>query len=194
MTELPLTARNLRWLMAQKNTNPNDLSEAIRLAGQNVPQPTLFRILTGESRDPRTSTLQPVAEYFGITVNQMREWDFEGRGWPLKDEIPHAQKSEPGYSASIRALLKALLLAEKEGRLSEDLMVAILKMITAAAPQVQPDKYQDIDLSHSRLEGLYQKQAIVDNRDNLKVQQEKKTKSNQKMKPDEAETHQEKTK
>lgn len=40
-----------------------------------VPQPTIFRILTGESNDPRTKTLQPLAMHFGITVADLRDRD-----------------------------------------------------------------------------------------------------------------------
>ncbi len=37
-----------------------------------VPQSTINRILSGVSRDPKTGTLQPLADYFGVTVAQLR--------------------------------------------------------------------------------------------------------------------------
>lgn len=65
-----LIGRNLEWLMAARKTNPYDLQRAT-----GVPQPTIHRILTGESSDPRTKTLEPLAEYFGVTVAELRDRD-----------------------------------------------------------------------------------------------------------------------
>jgi len=62
--------KNLEWLIAQRNTNPYELQRAT-----GVPQPTIHRILTGESNDPRTKTLQPLADYFGVPVADLRERD-----------------------------------------------------------------------------------------------------------------------
>lgn len=65
-----LIAKNLEWLITQKRTNPYELQRAT-----GVPQPTIHRILTGESSDPRTKTLQPLADYFQVTVAEMRDRD-----------------------------------------------------------------------------------------------------------------------
>lgn len=62
--------KNLGWLLSSRNTNPNSLAEAT-----GVPQPTIHRILTGESADPRTKTLEPIARYFGVTVSELRHSD-----------------------------------------------------------------------------------------------------------------------
>lgn len=62
-------AKNLKWLMGDKITPYALASET------GVPQPTIFRILTGESDDPRTKTLQPLASYFGVTVADLRDKD-----------------------------------------------------------------------------------------------------------------------
>jgi transcriptional regulator with XRE-family HTH domain len=37
-----------------------------------VTQPTLWRILNGESADPKTETLRKIAHAYGITVTQLR--------------------------------------------------------------------------------------------------------------------------
>lgn len=68
---ISLVGRNLEWLITKAKTNPNALQEATK-----VPQPTIHRILTGESRDPKTKTLQPLADYFGVTVADLRDRDF----------------------------------------------------------------------------------------------------------------------
>lgn len=41
----------------------------------NLPQPTIQRIAAGIYKNPRISTLQPIADYFGITVNQLRGFE-----------------------------------------------------------------------------------------------------------------------
>ena len=38
----------------------------------NLPQPTIQRIVSGAYKQPRTSTLEPIATYFNLTVNQLR--------------------------------------------------------------------------------------------------------------------------
>lgn len=59
----------MQWLMGEK-ISPYALASAT-----GVPQPTIFRILTGESDDPRTKTLQPLAAHFGLTVSDLRDRD-----------------------------------------------------------------------------------------------------------------------
>lgn len=66
-TSPTLVAKNLEWLMADRKTNPYDLQRAT-----GVPQPTIHRILTGESSDPRTKTLEPLADYFKVSVADLR--------------------------------------------------------------------------------------------------------------------------
>lgn len=61
--------QNLKWLMSDK-ISPTALAEITK-----VPQPTIFRILQGDSADPRTSTIRPLAEYFGVSVSDLRDRD-----------------------------------------------------------------------------------------------------------------------
>lgn len=60
-------AENLRSLMERHAVGENQLARAT-----GVPQSTVHRIVAGESRDPRHSNLQRIAEYFGTTVPQLR--------------------------------------------------------------------------------------------------------------------------
>lgn len=78
-----LVAKNLEWLIAQRKTNPYELQRAT-----GVPQPTIHRILTGESSDPRTRTLQPLADHFGVSVADLRERDLATPGGPLEGLNP----------------------------------------------------------------------------------------------------------
>lgn len=57
----------LKGLMERTSINQNELADRTR-----VPQPTINRILSGESKDPRHSTVKPLADFFGITVAQLR--------------------------------------------------------------------------------------------------------------------------
>lgn len=68
-TETPVS-KNLEWLMAKARTNPHELQRAT-----GVPQPTIHRILTGVSSDPRTQTLQPLADFFQVSINDLRTRD-----------------------------------------------------------------------------------------------------------------------
>lgn len=77
-----LVAKNLEWLISQRKTNPYELQRAT-----GVPQPTIHRILTGESSDPRTKTLQPLADYFQVSLADLRERDLAGGG-PLEGLRP----------------------------------------------------------------------------------------------------------
>ena len=64
---MPTVSEILTKLMAQQRLTDNELADR---AG--VPQPTISRIKNGDSRDPRDSTLRPLAQYFGLSVSQLR--------------------------------------------------------------------------------------------------------------------------
>lgn len=53
----------LQALLDQKGENPLSLSKKTR-----VPQPTLFRLLSGDTKEPRRSTLLPIAKHYGFPV------------------------------------------------------------------------------------------------------------------------------
>jgi len=65
-----LIAKNLNWLIKVRETNPTALAGATK-----VKQPTIHRILSGESQDPKTATLTPIANYFGVSVSDLRDKD-----------------------------------------------------------------------------------------------------------------------
>lgn len=59
-------ATNLRRLMKQQ-----DISEAELSRQTHVPQPTIHKILTGKTADPRASTLVALADFFKISVDEL---------------------------------------------------------------------------------------------------------------------------
>lgn len=81
--------RNLQYLIDKHGTNPTALA-----ALTGVPQPTIHRILTGESKDPRSSTLQPLADHFNVMVEFLRTGDIEGS--ELSDEQLEELAPAPG--------------------------------------------------------------------------------------------------
>lgn len=92
-------ARNLAWLMERRGTNSNALAQELARLGAPVPQPTIFRILSGESKDPRTASLQPLADYFGVTVSDLRDHDFVTDGLPVTGSLKHSPKIRTLVSA-----------------------------------------------------------------------------------------------
>lgn len=48
------------------------LNETALARATGVPQPTVHRLLNSDTHDPRDSTLRPLADYFGVTVEQLR--------------------------------------------------------------------------------------------------------------------------
>ena len=89
-------AKNLSWLLNKFKTNPNALQQIT-----NIPQPTIHRILSGESKDPRTSTLQPLARYFGISVSDLRDKDLANEETRNPRDYAHIQEISPAKNNSI---------------------------------------------------------------------------------------------
>ncbi len=66
----------LKALMFKKNIRPTQLAREI-----DVPQQTLQRIVSGESPRPHITSLKPIADYFNISVEQLKG------EIPLPDEL-----------------------------------------------------------------------------------------------------------
>lgn len=60
-------ASRLRYLMEQRN----HISEAELARATSLPQPTVHRLITGETQDPRISTLTILANYFEVTLDYL---------------------------------------------------------------------------------------------------------------------------
>lgn len=85
---LLLVGKNLKWLMG------DSISPYALASETGVPQPTIFRILTGESNDPRTKTLQPLANYFGVTVAALRDRDLASAHTDLLELVDEDVKTD----------------------------------------------------------------------------------------------------
>lgn len=62
--------KNLQFLITKKGTNATELSNTTAAS-----QSTIHRILTGQIQEPHTSTLLPLCQYFGVSIEAMRHTD-----------------------------------------------------------------------------------------------------------------------
>ncbi len=115
---MTVVADNLAYLLAKNGLN------ATLLAGRTgVPQPTIHRILSSDSTDPRTSTLAPLAEYFGVTVEWLRTPEGEQR-------MPRAPRSkgaavQPGdFVTQVRAQIQVDAAGYVTGRTTSQQVIA----------------------------------------------------------------------
>lgn len=65
-SEAKLLSRNLRTLLQEKNITELEIANAI-----NMPVMTVRRIVSGETCDPRISTLKLLANYFQVSVDTL---------------------------------------------------------------------------------------------------------------------------
>ena len=56
----------LKRLLFEKNMKPIDLAREL-----DLPQPTIHRLVTGKSTRPYKSSLEPIAKYFNMSVDQL---------------------------------------------------------------------------------------------------------------------------
>lgn len=73
-----------RW-MRERKVSENELARAT-----NVKQPTIHRIITGESRDPRRANLEKLARYFGRDVEDL----FDPKAKPAEDSFTKLPEDE----------------------------------------------------------------------------------------------------
>lgn len=80
---------NLAALMERSGDNPHSLARKVKARyGTSPSQPTLARILDGTSREPRRSSLQPVADYYGVSVDTLFDEDLTRKGEGAPAETP----------------------------------------------------------------------------------------------------------
>ncbi|MCL9782145.1 helix-turn-helix domain-containing protein [Vibrio sp. S4M6] len=85
---------NIRRLMQN-----NDVSEAKLSRYTGIPQSTLHKLLTGETLDPRISTLQSLASHFHVTVDELI--DKKEKVQPKTQAIPIISWSDSIHNLSM---------------------------------------------------------------------------------------------
>lgn len=61
-----ILSKNLKELLKKFNLNPTQLGTIL-----NIPAMTVTRLLSGETTDPRISTIKPIADYFKTTIDSL---------------------------------------------------------------------------------------------------------------------------
>lgn len=138
--------------MAQANLNPNSLAARTRL---RTKQPTIYRFLQGESKEPKRSTLVPVAEVFGVPVEAFfdphvadevaRERGLLGPA-SADDSVPKLSIADPAQGTG-----GALLAAEQhlQGMLADQ---AIRQLLIDLADLPPARRSQILDMVHGYAE------------------------------------------
>lgn len=109
----------LRLLMDRRGENPHALAAAVKNATK---QPQIHKFLAGIAKEPRRTTLQPVADHYGVAIDAFydegkaqEEWDrINGRArnadWPFSKELHEAVKRAPAEKIEeIEALMRVVL-------------------------------------------------------------------------------------
>lgn len=99
-------ADNLRYLLGEARLSENALAEKT-----GIPQPTINRILKEQSKDPRDSTLVPIAKYFRVSVEALRRANLrdsqhhvEGARTALDNELLRQAVTEAEQRIAARGL------------------------------------------------------------------------------------------
>lgn len=66
--QLKSLAKNLRFLLNKSGQSENDVAQALQ-----IPVMTIRRLVSGETTDPRISTLRLIADYFNISIDALIE-------------------------------------------------------------------------------------------------------------------------
>jgi phage repressor protein C with HTH and peptisase S24 domain len=113
-------ADNLRSLMRTEELSENQLSR-----NTGVPQPTIHRVLSGRVADPRDGTLRPLAEYFGVTVEELRT------------QLPSRERISEGIAAyKVKAVD-----GEESLDPEKEIMVAEIDVLVSAGPGLQQPEF-----------------------------------------------------
>lgn len=82
--QLRKIAENLRFLLKKHNLNANQLAQEL-----SIPKMTICRLLSGETTDPRISTLKIISDYFNVPLDYLIEADEQTVASALKQNKPH---------------------------------------------------------------------------------------------------------
>lgn len=87
----PKLAAVLKRLLFERDIKAVDLARAV-----NLPPPTIHRLITGKSTRPYESSLQPIADYFSIKMEQL----LGEKPLPLDDNFQHLNHSSQDLKKS----------------------------------------------------------------------------------------------
>lgn len=136
----------LKALMARDGDNPNSLAAKLL---QKTKQPQIYKFIEGVAKEPRRSTLRPIAEHYGISVeafydpklaDQVYRTSFEPATTPVADGSPAVVRVESRARATLAQLAEGL-----SGYLvGKDLTTRRLAMDTLRKLADDPDRHVQI--------------------------------------------------
>lgn len=92
---MEILQRNLDFLIKKHQTNTNQVATAT-----GIPQPTIYRILSGETTNPRGSTLMLLAKHFRVSLEALQQTDLranEVSSTPINIAQPYKQVPVVGH-------------------------------------------------------------------------------------------------
>nr|DAV16815.1 MAG TPA: Helix-turn-helix XRE-family like protein [Caudoviricetes sp.] len=105
------------WLDALKEMKQKSGMTTIQIAaGAGVPRPTLEKIFSGETKDPRLPTMQKVVHFLGYTLEDLYKDQKENPPAPSEDE-----EGELTVDEVISAFVSAGLVSKNQDLTDEDL-------------------------------------------------------------------------
>lgn len=105
------------WLDALKEMKQKSGMTTIQIAaGAGVPRPTLEKIFSGETKDPRLPTMQKVVHFLGYTLEDLYKDQKENPPAPSEDE-----EGELTVDEVISAFVSAGLVPKNQDLTDEDL-------------------------------------------------------------------------
>ena len=75
--------KNLNWLMETRRLNATKLAKEMRGKGMVVSQPTLHRVIKGESKSPNEGLIKQLADFFNYPIAELRYSDISGKNVEL---------------------------------------------------------------------------------------------------------------
>ena len=142
MTDTPIS-QVLKVLMFQKNVKTTQLAREL-----DLPQQTLQRIVSGASPRPHRSSLEPIANYFEISIAQLKGEE------PLPDKLSSITLSPPTQTCSIPLLPWELLIQQPNSKpQASDKQIIMHKAVNAECFAAQ--------LNDTSMEPYFPQQAIL---------------------------------
>jgi len=99
MSGAPPLSERLAAALAKKGWSENELA---RQSG--VPQPTIHRIVTGESKSPRSGNLQKLADALGMSVIELTYGAAVGNAYSRSPQVGDAVRADPNVETTAQPI------------------------------------------------------------------------------------------
>lgn len=140
----------LKALMARDGDNPNSLAAKLL---QKTKQPQIYKYIEGVAKEPRRSTLRPIAEHYGFSVEafydpRLAEQIYRSIFEPDTTQVTPPSLDSPVVAVRVESRARATLAQLAEGLsgylLGKDLTTRRLAMDTLRKLADDPDRHVQI--------------------------------------------------